>query len=194
MHKTSEVFVSRLSPEMTVKVKKNENKIRCVNNLIEAFCYFCEFDLTKNIKDWLLHFTIHTGEYMYSCTKCEEQVSRSHHCQQPCLENPQLALKMVADLMAFICNDCNYIQLNEENLVRHLRQEHDLTGNLDGYYQQIVLVALHPNIKPISQRRLTLRQASHPNSGNFTIIVKKRESFFFRDLFQRAFHLVVNCQ
>lgn len=165
MHKNSEVFISRLSPEMAVKVKKNAAKVQCVNNIITTFCYFCEFDLQKNIKDWLLHFTMHTGEYMYNCIKCSEKVSGSRHCQHPCLESPELALKTQDDLIAYICNDCNYIQLNKENLERHLRHEHDLNGNINACYQRIVLVTLNQQIKTINQRRLTLHQASPP--GNF---------------------------
>lgn len=159
-HKGSEVFISRLSPEMAVAVKNNVNKVQCLNTVIEAICYFCEFEFSKTFKDWLLHFTMHTGEYMYSCTKCNNKVSGSHHCQRLCSESPQLARKTQGgDLTAFICNDCNYIQLNEENLVRHLRQEHDLNGDIKTCYQEIVLVP------SIVQRHSTLCQDSR--QGNY---------------------------
>lgn len=166
MHKGCEVFTSRLSPEMAEKVKNRQTTVECTNTKIEAFCYFCEFDLTKNIKEWLLHIIMHTGEYMCTCIKCNEKVSGSYHCKQSCLESPQLALKIQDDLTAYICNDCNYIQINEENMVRHLRQQHDLKRDINACYQQIVLVPLNQHI--ISNKNQHRQYNTlHPSSGNF---------------------------
>lgn len=68
VHENSEVYVSRLSPKMTEKVRYGIYNLKFITNAkppketIRANCFFCEEQKTFPVHYWFDHLRSHTGE------------------------------------------------------------------------------------------------------------------------------------
>lgn len=149
-HKDSEVFPSRLPPNIAEKVKNHlqQNKIyfrypykHNHHKLIKSTCYFC-FDIKElSAPNWEIHYTVHTGEYMFHCSKCDEMFSYQKHDKHPQSIKKVKTHKFSQDLVAFICLDCNYVQMRRDNMIKHLRNEHEFDEKIiSSKYKQFVVL------------------------------------------------------
>lgn len=54
------------------------------------------------------------------------------------------------DLTAFVCGLCNYLQIDEKSMRKHLLNEHEIVGGIfDNQYDKIVLL---PSVKKLNKR------------------------------------------
>lgn len=154
-HPDSEVYCSRISPQMVDDIEQEKRSMTkflkgSVQNL-RAICLFCEEQKDFSPYYWIDHIRSHTGEYGNRCIVCSKLCSFYTHCGMTTMRAEPFDLT-VKDFEAFRCLECNYVQINEENMDKHLEQEHGFTDTDDRYQQFILIPAL---------RSLPLR--SNPN-------------------------------
>lgn len=126
-HPDSEVYVSRVSPQMNDLIRKSSFtaiKFKKKNNLYLRFtCVFCEKEIDYSAYHWADHIRTHTGEYARKCCLCNKSTNLPIHCN---VSTEQIyILDKNNDLDAFICDICNYVQLDDARMVEHLRHHHD---------------------------------------------------------------------
>lgn len=127
VHPDCEVFVSRISPRMVANVDTLAStfiKYSDNGHYLRAMCVFCEDKRDFSIYYWMDHIRSHTGEYANICTLCQKCVCFTSHCgmhTQRLEENDILR----NNVHAHLCNECNYLQLNEENMRGHLKNQHN---------------------------------------------------------------------
>lgn len=130
-HPTSEVFISRLSPQMLEMAKRRVQTAKLTKFRYAAFCYMCESNKKFSRGEWYQHLTSHTGEYVYKCNTCHLPSLRKrlscrgseHMCKNV------KARKIVVNkcgINVFVCHLCNYVQLIEANLIAHVKRQHGI--------------------------------------------------------------------
>lgn len=114
-----------------------------------GICYFCEETKSLKKNDWKEHILRHTGEKAYCCPFCNEEVDSRKQHDSMC--NIKGCYGKVFDIcesnsddeswVAFMCNDCNFVQCKQERMIKHLTEEHgyDLPAELQNY-QKLTLV------------------------------------------------------
>lgn len=127
-HPEMEVYIARPSPEMAEKIRNRSEYFTYTQSTAQIFgiCFFCQQPRRMAPNDWKDHLLYHTGE------------SRS-------------ALHGSADdkmeLTAFMCNECNYTQMDRNRLRKHLLYEHGKSKEeIDDNINKIVLI---PNLTPL---------------------------------------------
>lgn len=145
-HPESEVFASRLSQAMVDLVRSNKpsNTVyhiqpRFPEPIAHAHCYLCNEVKKFQAYYWIQHYATHTGEYMFRCRICDKMVSSQKHCDFAAERIGSIHHFNSHDLIAFVCLDCNYIQLNEKNMEKHQRNEHLYVGDAKRYIQVTLL-------------------------------------------------------
>lgn len=150
-HDIPEVFVSRISPKMAKVARNAPNSsaffMKGNNKCMKAMCFFCEETKDFCIQYWVQHIRSHTGEYANYCYGCKKTVCFHQHCGIITKCNDVINLK-TTDLTAFICRDCNFVQISEKNLRKHLKDEHGF-NNLENHYDKIVLLKAWDHSQPI---------------------------------------------
>lgn len=126
-HPLHENFVSRLSSKMIHSMEKHKIAERSDDNKFSAICIFCEQTKQERKHHWLNHMATHTGELQYKCSSChyKDNGKRTGCCPNSnCVQ--VFKIEFVNDcLNGFICSLCNYAQLTEENMIRHLEKNHE---------------------------------------------------------------------
>lgn len=152
-HQNCEVFVSRISPECAIKVREQRIEgiriYKSSSQYLKAFCVFCERDHEFMLPYWTDHMRSHTGEYANQCILCYKYACFYRHCDIPTKRILGLEFNLYDnDMVAFICKECNFVQIDEGNMLNHLGQQHKLadSANWKHYYQKIVLL---PSFKSV---------------------------------------------
>lgn len=146
-HPDNEVFVSRISPQMSERVKQNNiPAIKYLKDTAQQYlkmaCVFCETEKDFVGYYWVDHLRTHTGEYTNECIVCEKTSLSSSHCGTPTIKHPKCNVYRDG-LSAYLCIDCNYVQINEENMRYHLRKQHGIATSTDHYQSFTLLPALN---------------------------------------------------
>lgn len=169
-HANDEVFISRISELMRHRIQTNRvPESSWVKSSLQAFCIFCETICKKSkIAVWLEHLTVHTGEYMWRCNKCEQHFSsRNNHAYSSCSKFLIQTTKIPVEndgVYGYICNACNYVQFKEEALQKHVTQQHDALAPGSSHYTSIRILKL-PNVDgETEQQQLTDIQQEIPKS------------------------------
>lgn len=115
---------------------------------VTATCYFCQQKKDFTLTYWVDHYRGHTGEYAYKCSVCHTLYSNA---KRECCK--KIASKIIDDdlydndFVAFVCEICNYVQIDEASVRKHLRNEHEDAE--DNQYHEITLL---PSLKKIIKR------------------------------------------
>lgn len=143
-HPNTEVFIARVSPNQGERIRKQQNEFLQVDGKIHGLCSFCEDLKTMNRVDWMKHLLNHTGESMFFCTGCDMSMIRNHKhgkCSREKVQNIFDNNSSSDGLVGFICNTCNYLQVREQQLVKHVSVEHDFFDeNCSELFSKVVLV------------------------------------------------------
>lgn len=143
MHPNIENFASRVSSEMAVLAKNKNQKVRKhlkhSVKYLKAMCFFCEQQKDFSTYYWLNHIRSHTGEYANECLICYKIVCFRSHCGSTTANLDEIDLRF-DDLNGFICRECNFVQIEEANLQKHLTNEHGFNMDLQEHYDKIVLI------------------------------------------------------
>lgn len=148
-HSNREVFIARPSPLMANRLRLQIETFEINGNKIEGWCFFCEEMKKKTRHDWAMHLLTHTGESLFECHDCDfrskAMVGHERNCSTN-LANIYEANSSNGSLMAFMCNDCNYVQINLERMVKHMQNEHGHKGAVE--HRQFQKVMLIPDYLP----------------------------------------------
>lgn len=121
-HSTSEVYVSRPSPQMAGKLRSQTDKFTFIGNgKIVGPCFFCGDTKTMNKFDWRHHILSHTGEKNFSCNLCTMDVNyKNQHNRASDNGEFKCDGKLVdicecnsldGSYVGFICIECNFVQV-----------------------------------------------------------------------------------
>lgn len=154
-HENQEIFESRFSPKMVemIRVCPNPTVLNTTNRgkYMTAMFLFCGESEDFSVQYWIHHIRNHTGEYANSRDK---DVCFQQHCgftTEP-IEAEIFDLK-TADLTAFICCDCNFVQIKKENIWKHFKNEHGL-DDVRNRYEEIVLLTAWDNHRIASNHKI----------------------------------------
>lgn len=143
-HPDTEVFVARISPYMANRIRKQEIEFVNIDGQIHGLCPFCEEEQTMNRDDWMKHLLNHTGELILFCTGCKiSMIRKMNHgdCSREQVQNIFENNLTGEDLVGFICNTCNYVQIHEEKLIRHITNEHDsFDDSIPELFSRVILI------------------------------------------------------
>lgn len=145
-HPESEVFASRLSQKMVEEILSEkiiavyEDQKGFPEPLVAGRCYFCDSVKRFQSHYWQQHYTTHTGEYMYECCICDKMVSSTKHCDSASKRIKPINNLRKDDLCGYLCFECNYVQLHEENMKRHQQHEHKYMEKLSERYKKVILL------------------------------------------------------
>lgn len=144
VHPNQEVFVSRFSPQMADVARNGGNRVETFTKnsirYISAMCFFCEMTKDFMPQYWIMHQRSHTGEYAHHCNSCKKNVCFHQHCGIATECRDIIDLK-TTDLMAYICRDCNFVQIREKNMHKHLANEHGFSDYRQRYDKIMLLPA-----------------------------------------------------
>lgn len=131
-HPGLEVYTSRFSSGYAKRARDEPSMPRLENTTkgakMRAPCYFCAKEMVFDPKYWPQHLLSHTGEYANECLICKRKISNeaNHRRRFPDHEIVK-RIDYTFDenyLWAYMCNSCNYVQTQEVNMEKHLRNEH----------------------------------------------------------------------
>lgn len=163
-HPEHEVFIARPSPQAADKLRSQDEQF-AVNKQgkIVGICYFCDEIKTMNRITWRQHILKHTGEKAYCCTRCAIEVNyKKQHDTTLNITKCDGKLFDICEInsfddsyVGFMCNECNYVQVKLERMIKHLTDEHDYnTPTENRHYQKYTLL---PGIRA-QQNRTTLKR------------------------------------
>lgn len=151
VHSNYEVFVSRLSPQMATTLKRSNlsvTKYARASGMqhLKMICPFCEDDKDFYVSYWSNHIRTHTGEYTNECTVCSTISLNASHCGQATIK--QKCNLYEEGLSAYLCDRCNWIQLDENRVKSHVHSQHGVAGA----YRKIVIIptlnGINETVKP----------------------------------------------
>ncbi|KAM7346613.1 uncharacterized protein ACRADG_006473 [Cochliomyia hominivorax] len=171
-HKT-ESYVSRLEwselDELIINtnIAKLHPKSRNMRaDRFEVYCPFCKETQLETFMNLYYHFSYHTGEYAFQCGNCSIQKPYKPDIQshilhsRPCRNSNVKTMYRYATnaqcIYLHYCNICNFVQINEANVFKHLREHHDRTQNIPSNVSKCILVAMsdvpdvNENNKPVT--------------------------------------------
>ncbi|XP_055305958.1 uncharacterized protein LOC129570398 isoform X2 [Sitodiplosis mosellana] len=150
-HPSSEVFISRPSPVMIKRIRCQGESFECKAGIISGMCFFCEQLKKYTINNWKQHLLSHTGEFEYYCSKCLLGLSmKAKHegCSKTFVKHIFASQTNNCALKGYICKLCNFLQINKDNLVKHLVNEHGSTSyEINKHSKKVTLI---PNLRHIT--------------------------------------------
>lgn len=160
MHSNSEIFVSRISPQMVDQLDNSTlsyiKYAKQTGKYLQATCIFCEKERNFSGYYWTDHIRSHSGEYANVCILCQKSVCFNNHCGMN-TDRKVVHDLFNDDLYAYLCTECNYVQLNEKNLLNHLERQHNFSDFSSRYRQIKVLPSF--NSLPLKPNPNTLAGA-----------------------------------
>lgn len=115
-HGDFEMYVARPSPAMAYKLRRRSETFIYTPSTqqIAGVCYFCETTQRMSASDWKEHLQWHTGE-----TEHSRASEFDHDADND--ENDESSA-----ITAFICELCNYVQMDKHGMEKHLMNEHEV--------------------------------------------------------------------
>lgn len=148
-HPNSEVFCSRISPKMIEDTTNGKNVFtkffKGTAQYLRAICIFCEEQKEFTPYYWIDHIRSHTGEYGNRCMVCSELCCFYTHCGMSTTRIHPFNLSKRA-FEGFRCLDCNYVQIDEENMKNHLYNEHGFT-DIENTYEEFEFIPALDNLQ-----------------------------------------------
>lgn len=157
-HPNHEIFISRLPPDTVEQLKSPAKEAEFSETFfIIAHCHFCQMKRTFHESYWPTHILTHTGERDHYCHACKRKSSaHSNHINKCGQNTEQLFLYNFEEnyLTAFMCKQCNFVQVLTQNIEKHLLNEHKMKKeDVQQNYFKIYLVTKamcmpQVNVKP----------------------------------------------
>lgn len=165
-HPSEEVLVSRFPRSLADSVKKEATTLPKdlksliteyavkKRTLLELKCRLCS-EVSSTSGRLFEHVTSHTGEYRYSCIQCNFRAPfrssiKSHRHRHNNASMKDLCCVVIKEmpppmkiLFGYLCSECNYFQLLESNLTKHLKLHHSQQPSA-----QAIRVSLSQEIPP----------------------------------------------
>ncbi|KAL9926642.1 uncharacterized protein ACN2A1_000127 isoform 1-T7 [Glossina fuscipes fuscipes] len=156
-HRT-ESYISRLTNAELRGLIKNTNYAdpqKSSNQSIECYtviCPFCQYDVTESFMRLYNHFSKHTGEYAFICSWCllskpfradiESHQRHAKNCRNANISILYRYPRNATVIYLYYCSLCNYVQLNEANIAKHLREQHNPHDAVQANIKNCILAAI----------------------------------------------------
>uniref|UniRef100_A0A1A9VG59 C2H2-type domain-containing protein n=1 Tax=Glossina austeni TaxID=7395 RepID=A0A1A9VG59_GLOAU len=156
-HKT-ESYVSRLTAAklndliLRINFAEFQGFSDCHLARFKVTCPFCEDIIIHRFSSLYDHFSKHTGEYAYMCCQClfnkpfrvdiQSHQQNSRKCRKANLRIVYRYPPNATVIYLYYCSICNYVQLNEANVFKHLREHHNPRETAEGNVQKCILTAI----------------------------------------------------
>lgn len=126
-HPDHEVFIARPSPKVATKIRSQKIVFKSQRGMLSGFCAFCEQLSQRPKSGWAKHLLTHTGEKTFNCTTCGKNFKYLNEHDSQCSAKPVniYLANSKNDLVAFMCNYCNYTQFHRDNMIKHMKNEHN---------------------------------------------------------------------
>lgn len=131
-HPTKENYLSRLSPDV-IEIVKSTSPMKATQHtqgIFNGVCPFCFANKKLSKPGWLSHVALHCGQFAFECAKCHHKDMLSKF--SCCARTDPISIYQQSTLNGFACQICNYVQLSEGNLIKHLNDHH--AGTNHQYY------------------------------------------------------------
>lgn len=171
-HENEEVYCARLEKNMAKMARKEKPIMEFVScSKIKGYCLFCRrYHSSKTFEGWLMHYIKFTGEW-YRCAnrRCKKMVRQRTCCKQTCNDPSNLNTILSSEtrsISAFLCTHCNYIQLNESNVVKHLVNQHGINEvRAHIYYTSFFLIRSMINAPEANAPEANAPEANAPEAN-----------------------------
>ncbi|XP_076256193.1 uncharacterized protein LOC143193736 isoform X1 [Rhynchophorus ferrugineus] len=143
-HPSSEVLCSRLPPEKAESAisdyalnrGKYMNLTKKMSGKYNYTCRLCNYSTITMPVFFYEHVTTHTGEYRHRCNKCinfycstRKTVAAHTASVHPGeLKDVTATSCPAAAIFVYLCGECNYFQLTEDNVSRHVATFHQTSN------------------------------------------------------------------
>lgn len=153
-HPNDEVYSSRVAPDVAELLRDAKavhksvprKRKRCFK--FEQFCYFCNTLQCFERKDWARHIARHTGYYQYQRSDNHiKSVLIEYKCKAERLTQPsqrqfdkqfQFLQNNKSNVMAYLCDLCNYVRFDKTSIRCHLNSQHDC--NVDDNFKEVIFL------------------------------------------------------
>lgn len=135
-HPNAENYLARVSPEIGQQIRTPHKLDRCVRvgKKLQQLCLFCNETKAMPRNNWVSHFSMHTGEYLYKCDTCkllcnakQSTVQHKEICGNPVIRRLSVTNFGTPNLIGHVCSLCNYTQFDKQHVLRHLTNQHSET-------------------------------------------------------------------
>lgn len=169
-HPNHEVFPSRVEPHVaellrdTATVHKCEKRVtKLLRYEYEQLCYFCKTTRTLARCKWIDHLRKHTG---YSRNQCTTDHFR------------------MDNVMAYLCDLCNYVRFDISEMENHLQNEHEHGGEVEGSFKEVTFLRFPESRKyrrPTGKSRMVELYSKFRNRINIFLLNFHCSEHGFRD-------------
>lgn len=143
-HPNNEVMIARPSPEWAAILRSQTSPFNKIDHKVDGPCFFCEENRCTLRTNWEPHLLTHTGEQLFYCTVCKTGMkTRVEHDKQCSGRAQKIFHEHSSDgsLIGCMCNECNYLQISTDRMLKHLETEHGYLGPSEyNHYKKFTLV------------------------------------------------------
>lgn len=185
-HAGAENYISRLDPTLADQIHKNTTlpykicRMKGKPVRITKKCIFCNKEKTFNRCAWINHLTLHTGEFRFYCIKCNYRTSqpKTTYTNTSCSGVHSVSVMEVPhhdllDVNCYVCNLCNYAQLDETKIINHIKNQH-FQKTPNNKYTKMVVVDFRP--ESLDKRKNSKKKKSKSLKVVVDDIVKSEEN------------------
>ncbi|XP_037025250.1 uncharacterized protein LOC119066735 [Bradysia coprophila] len=133
-HPDYEVFPSRVTPQGADLLRDEaaahqceKEKTKLGRTKYKQMCYFCNETKSMERCDWINHLAMHSGYFRYRCDHCSIYLKKEddHVLLANCkIVRATLTEFEGANVMAYLCDRCNYVRFDRTDIHSHMRNEH----------------------------------------------------------------------
>ncbi|XP_023300727.2 uncharacterized protein LOC111682958 [Lucilia cuprina] len=129
----------------------------------EVECPFCQDKIADQFINLYQHYSVHTGEYAFKCSHCnltkpyrpdiQSHILHSKTCRNATIQIMYLYPPNAQCIYLHYCTICNFVQLNEANVLKHLREHHESAKAIPSNVQKYILAAMSdgPDINEVNK-------------------------------------------
>lgn len=140
------VACQNFRPTLLEMLRQIDARFERQNEVIDGACLLCKDKLSLSYDAWKLHLVCHTGESRLYCTTCSlPLLPKSDHtnCSPPIdvfgSQDAYTALE------GFICTICDYMKINDYDILHHLQKDHN--DNCTHFGVNVERVTLVPDLR-----------------------------------------------
>lgn len=153
-HPNYEVFQSRVTPQVADLLRNTAAVHKCQKvktersrNGYKQMCYYCNEIKSLERWHWIDHLAEHSGYFKYRCVHCSINLKKEsdHVLLANCkVEKAPRTQFEGANLIAYLCDKCNYVRFNRTDIENHMQNEHG-GGGKDSFKEVIFLTFFESN-------------------------------------------------
>ncbi|KAH8400355.1 hypothetical protein KR215_010701, partial [Drosophila sulfurigaster] len=145
-------------------------------------CVFCQKQLEIANTSWVEHYARHTGEFKFQCSSCKSPRYRQHEGDQHVLKcKPGARLialpsyRRTLPVVIYVCRLCNFCQLSQQNLKKHLQVHHEISEPTQMDLNQQLTIYTTENV-PAANSKAAAKRLIARHKSEMAKLNKKKQS------------------